>query len=286
MIGQNHIESFATTLTRLRWENYARDYKQFSAIQNLYWHIVTIDYMDSTYHTLNDNTFNSFARRVYQSFMGIFYQPHKIIVKLEQSLEGFSNLYIINNEQKWTSFKQDYRSEYINGFTLIHEIIRRYVEHNKETQQENADLRFALTDFDDLHKNIEQVVSHILNNHLNVTRYSATSHPTEITNFPFSIPSELIQTLHSYGDAYFRSRFKSWFTQTFETNLPSNGPFKRHRSENIQQAFDLFILRYPTFTSLKIATLTDLIHLYSLDTEGSRYNKSSIRAFLKRNGFD
>lgn len=55
MIGKEHIQDFVSTLDRLRWENYSRDYKQFSALQRLYWHIVALDYLDSTYHHLTDD---------------------------------------------------------------------------------------------------------------------------------------------------------------------------------------------------------------------------------------
>lgn len=282
MIDKDHIQDFESTLSRFRWENYSRAYKQFSELQRLYWHIITLDYLDTTYHHLNDNNYDTFARRVYMSFMGIFYRPHEIIVKLEQSFEAFLKLYITDNEKEWSSIKNEYRNQFVNHFTLLHEYIRRFLEHKIDTQPMSADLHFNLTDFDGIHKNIEQVVSSFLGDHLKGTRYGHHSSLTELTNFPFLIPDELVQNLHSSCDIYFKSRFLYWFTRNFEANLPNDGHFKRPRYENMQQAFDGLIQRYPRFTALKKGTLTELLHLYSLDTSGERFQKSTIRAFLRR----
>lgn len=282
MIGKEHIQDFKSKLSKIRWENYSRDYKQFSALQRLYWHVVALDYLDSTYHHLTDDNYDAFAQRVYKSFMGVFYRPHELNVKLEHSFEGFLKLYITDNEIMWTNIKHDYRNQFINQLALHHEYIRRFLEYKIDTQMKSAGLHFTLTDFDGLHKNIGQVVSSLLKIHLKRTRYGHHPSLAELTNFPFLIPDELIHSLHSSGEIYFKLRFLTSFILIFEANLPSDGPFTRPRYENMQQAFDGFIQRFPQFTSLKKGTLTELLYLYSLDSNGVRFKRSTIRAFLRR----
>tara|TARA_R110002096_G_scaffold97694_8_gene217696 strand:- start:8925 stop:9575 length:651 start_codon:yes stop_codon:yes gene_type:complete len=216
--------------------------------------------------------------------MGVFYKPHGINQKFESNLEGFSRLYINNNSKEWTTWIANLNKEFSEQFSIASEIMHINLEHKNES--ETPDNTIDLAEFDTLHKNIEQVISSILNEHLVHTRYQRFPYSTVLENFPISISKELIDEIHTYADDYFRSRYTFMFLNKFEAKLPTDRPFTLVKFDSIQDAFDSLLSRFPEFKKLKIGTLVEMIVLYSQDLNGEKLNKASVRAYLKRNGYN
>ncbi len=284
MIGLEKIHSFRNYVSRFRWENYQREYRKLTDIKYLYWHIVILDYLDSTYDHQDHRTYSTFSSRVFKSYMGVFYKPHEIRLKFESNLDGFSKLYINNNYEEWTTWTKNLKDEFSKQFSVAREIMHINLEHKNES--ETPDNTIDLAEFDTLHKNIEQVISSILNEHLVHTRYQRFPYSTVLENFPISISKELIDEIHTYADDYFRSRFTFMFLNKFEAKLPTDRPFTLVKFDSIQDAFDSLLSRFPEFKSLRIGTLVEMMDLYSQDLDGKKFNKASVRAYLTRNGYN
>lgn len=284
MIGRKGIEEFKNYVDRFRWENYTREFRhELSNLKQMYWHIVLLDYCDSTFGSEVSGRLNDFGLRVYKTFMGCYYKPHVIITKFEERLEGFSKLYIDANRQYWKEWKSELTTNRDKNFTLLNELIHQNLSGELITKGKAPALDFDISSFDKKHKNMGQVISSLLYIHLKVTRYGPVKTRNPIQNFPLSVKPELIDLFHSYMEDYFKAQFTCSFLNKFESSL-SDKPFKIIRAENIKQAIESLLERYPDFNKLSRSEFIEFVHLYCKDEDGKQFNKSSVRAYLKRQG--
>ncbi|MCH2449828.1 MAG: hypothetical protein MK198_06735 [Gracilimonas sp.] len=285
MIGRGKIQEFKKYISDFRWENYQRDYRKNKELKNLYWHIVFLDYLDSKKNGTDDSFHQDFSRRLHKTFKGIFFKPHEVTAKFESKLEGFSKLYIRENQKLWKSWYDELQTDFRIKYWSINEIISSFTEHRNKQQSKSDNITLNLIKFDTQQKIIDQVVSDILSEHIRFTRYRYQKRSEALTDFPFTIPMGIVDQIHNHAIKYFTSRFTFGFLKSFESRLPSDGPFTLTKSESIENAFKALLQRYPDFTRLDRNTLVEMFELYCQNLEGQKFNKASVRSFLRREGY-
>lgn len=285
MIGRDKIQEFKKYISDFRWENYQRDYRKNKELKNLYWHIVFLDYLDSKKNGPDDSFHQDFTLRLHKTFKGIFFKPHEITAKFESKLEGFSKLYIHENQKLWESWYDEIKSEFRIKSSSINKIVSSFTEHRNKHQSKSDNITLNLNQFDSQHKIIDQVVSDLLSEHIIFTRYRYQKRSEVLTDFPFTIPEGIIDQVNEHTFHYFTARFVFGFLKNFESRLPSDGPFTLTKSESIEHAFNALLQRYPGFTILDRNTLVKMVELYCQNLEGQKFNKASVRSFLRRQGY-
>lgn len=286
MIGQDKIQDLERYISGFPWENYQREFRKPKELRLLYWSVVFLDYLDSTYHNFTDSQYRAFSDRVQKSFMGTFYRPHEIIVKWESKLNGFSKLYLSENQEVWDSWVSTKRSDFTTHFALLSERIHRFLKHQKSMQQYKTGFDLKLTEFDGKHKNIEQVISRVLSGHIIQTRYAYQHRAESLQNFPIHVSQEIIDQIHMDAHHYFAARFTHRFLINFASRLTVDRPYSTIKEDSIQVAFESLLKRYPRFSELGRAPLTEMVALYCQDKSGNKFERASIRAFLRRNGYE
>ena len=284
MAGLDKITEFRFYVDRFRWENYERDFRKLRKLKRLYWHIVFLDYKDSTYPNL-DSQLNAFNIRVYKSFLGSFFKPYEIVAKWEAKLDGFLKLYLKENLEEWNAWKGELEQHFGKHFIHLHEIMKNNIEYNVRKIDPPSTSILNLTEFDAYHSKIDQVISSLLSDHIKYTQYRSQKKTDTLSDFPITISDELIEEVHQLTYSYSTSRFTYWFLNNFESRLPPDGPFTLIKSENLHQAFNALLNQFPGYESLDKSTLVHMMDLFCRDEQGQSFKKPSIRAFLTREGY-